>query len=325
MEDKGQINPNIQMYGRRVLTEDAAQFRRLRCFLGWYTNAQVNLGIEKLPISIKFSGAAEKGRSIQLDGYAAIMQAGASAPLSAILGVQTNFKYLSHQLRFTPTSNYNQLLEDTAREVALIYYSSERRCWLVPKLSLLLYMSQAYSSHCGFSKDRIPLVEPHSDAVEIVRRLEALGGTRIFGDGEDVFRFRQLILGLNTNLLRTVDLVKPNGSKNLYGFEFMDIIAQPGRGSCMKELNIGLAGKPWLEIANAVDAVVVCASLGDAITAADEARLRNKQCGEVPHDFDYLAAAISCLERLLERRGAALDSALELSYFRFPTTVFGIS
>lgn len=310
MEEKGQINPNIQQYGSRVLTEDATQFRRMRCFLGWCTNAQVNLGTERLPISIKYSGAAEKGRSIQLDGYAAVMQAGASAPLSAILGVQTNFKYLSHQLRFTPTSNYIQLLEDTAREVALVYDSSERRCWLVPKLSLLLHMSHAYSSHCGFPRDRIPLVEPHSDAVEIVRRLEAFGGTPIFGGGEDVFRFRQLILGLNTNLLRTVDLVKPSGSRKLYGFEFMDIISQPGRGSCMKELNIGLAGKSWLEFANTVDAVVVCASLGDAITAADEARLRNKQCAEVPHDFDYLAATISCLKRLLERRGGALDSAV---------------
>lgn len=42
----------------------------------------------------------------------------------------------------------------------------------------------------------------------------------------------------------------------------------------MKELHVEKrAGKAWIDIANEVDAVFVCAGLGDAITAADRVLL----------------------------------------------------
>lgn len=256
---EGQINPYMQEYGSRILTEDATQFEKKRCFLGWCTNAQVNLGTETLPISIKSSGGDDKETSMKLDGYATMLQAGGSAPLAATLGVQSNYKCFSHRLRFAPATNYTQLLEDTAREVTLVYVSDERRAWLVPKLSLLLHMSQAYASYRGCPRDQVPLVEPHSDAIDLVRCLERLGGTLVSGYGEDVIQFRQLMLWLNTNLLEIPGLIKQSGGRKLYGFEFMDIIAQPGRGACMKKLSLELADKAWIEIANAVDAVVVYA------------------------------------------------------------------
>jgi hypothetical protein len=307
---EGQINPYMQKYGSRILTEDATQFEKKRCFLGWCTNAQVNLGTKNLPISIKSSRGGDKETSIKLDGYAAVMQAGASAPLAANLSLQSSYKCFSHRLRFTPASNYTQLLQDTAREVTLVYDSDERRGWLVPKLSLLLHMTQAYAAYRDYPSGQVPFVEPHADAAELVTPLESLGGTPVSGFGEDVIQFRQLMLGLNTNLLEIPRLTKESGGRKLYGFELMDIIAKPGRGSCMKKLTLELAGKAWIEIANAVDAVVVCAQLGDAITAADEARTQSEQCRKVPRGRDYLAATISCLKKLVERRGGALDGEL---------------
>jgi hypothetical protein len=115
------------------------------------------------------------------------------------------------------------------------------------------------------------------------------------------------MLGLNTNLLRAIALIQDSTRKKLYGFEFMDIITQPGRGSCMKELKTNLPAKDWFGIANVVDAVVVCANLGDAITAVDRASTQSKQCNKVPCGSDYLTATICCLKRLVERRGGALD------------------
>lgn len=82
------------------------------------------------------------------------------------------------------------------------------------------------------------------------------------------------MLGLNVNLLKTRISVRQSGGRTLYGFEFTDIIASPERGSCMKELHVEKrAGKAWIDIANEVDAVFVCAGLGDAITAADRVLL----------------------------------------------------
>jgi hypothetical protein len=304
----GQINPYTLEYGSRMLTENATQFKKMRCFLGWCTNAQVNLGSRTLSTTITYSGGSDKGNSIQLDGFSATVQAGASAPLSAILGLQSNFKYVSHRLQFTPSSSYSQLLQDTAREVAMIYDAAQRRCWVVPKLSLLLHMSQVYASQCvDVPDDQVPSVAPHSNGLDLVRGLETSGETRILGDGRDAFRFRHLMLGLNTNLLGAIALIQDSTRKKLYGFEFMDIITQPGRGSCMKELKTDLAAKDWFDIANVVDAVVVCANLGDAITVADRATTQSKQCNKVPCGSDYLTATICCLKRLIERKGGVLD------------------
>jgi hypothetical protein len=310
--EKGQINPYLQEYGSRIMTENTSQFTKMRCFLGWCEDARVNLGTERLTPSIKSSGADNKKRTTSLDGFATTMQAGLPSPVQALFGLQANFRVVSHRLRFPPPENYAQLLEETARETALIYDSSERRGWLVPKLSLLLHMGQAYATRCGWPKGRVPLVGPHSDAATLITHLEPLGETAVGGHGKGAFLFRHLLLGLNTNLLKTRVSVRQSGGKNLYGYELTDIITNPGRGSCMKEIRLGKQGsKAWIDIANEVDALVVCAGLGDAITAADEARTRNKQCSRVPPARDYLAATINCLKILVESRGGALEGDLQ--------------
>lgn len=123
----------------------------------------------------------------------------------------------------------------------------------------------------------------------------------------------QLMCGLNTNLLRTVRTVrtvKPSGSRRLYGFEYRELIDEPGRGSCMKELDLGLSSKVWIEIANTADVVLVCAGLGDAITATDKPVKWNQQCGKVPQGQDYLTATTSCLKAIFERKSGALNNTL---------------
>ncbi|KAL4886825.1 hypothetical protein BJY04DRAFT_42324 [Aspergillus karnatakaensis] len=286
--EEGQINPYLQVYGSRILTGDANQFKRKRCFLGWCADAQINLGTNKLPTSVGYTKGKYKHTSLVKTGYAALAQTGASAPLSAVLGLQTNYTYCSHKLRFDPTSNYHRLLTNAAREVALIYDSSERRAWLVPKLGLLLHMSLAYTAYCGCPNDRVPLVEPYTDGLALTKLLNGMGKNPVLGDGNTAFQFQQLLLGLNINLLRAKDAGKPSVDGKLYGFEFKDIIMQPGAGSCMKKLDLDSSSKAWISLANEVDALLVCSGLGDAITAADDGRVKNGQCHKMPQSHDYL-------------------------------------
>lgn len=165
-----QINPYIQGYKSRVLTNDISQFKKMRCFLGWGTHADVNLGTKELPKSIKYSGGANRGKSLQLDVFSTLFQAGASAPFSAVGTVQANSSYHDYGLNFPPHKQYEKLPQGTAREVALVYDSGEQRCWLVPKLSLLLHMSQAYASYCGSNPTHgVPYVGPHSEATLLAR------------------------------------------------------------------------------------------------------------------------------------------------------------
>lgn len=80
----------------------------------------------------------------------------------------------------------------------------------------------------------------------------------------------------------------------------------------MKELHVGkCAGKASINIANEVDAVLVCAGLGDAVTAANEARTRSNQCSRVSQDYDYLASIINCLKILVKNRGEVLEGDLQ--------------
>jgi hypothetical protein len=307
--DNRQINPYMLDLGERVLTADPSQFKTMRCFLGWCEAAQINLGTKQLPATVKYSGSRNHGESLQLDGYSILAQVGASAPLSVVLGLQTNFKYTSHRRQFTPLGNYCKLLQDTSRELAIIYDAAQRRSWLVPKLSLLLHMSHAYALACaGIPDDRVPYVEPHGDASEVIKVLEPLGDTLVYGGKTDKFLFRELMLGLNTNLLRTVASIRKSGGKRLYGFEFMDVVTEPGRGTCMKKLDLLSLGKNWLEIVNVVDAVVVCSELGEAITAVEGNGRKSTSCNMLPKHLDYLAAILPCLARLAEREGGELSA-----------------
>ncbi|PVH95406.1 hypothetical protein DM02DRAFT_690192 [Periconia macrospinosa] len=245
---------------------------------------------------------------MQLDGYSILAQVGASAPLSAVLGLQTNFKYASHRRQFTPLSNYCKLLQDTARELAIVYDAAQRRSWLVPKLSLLLHMSHAYTLACtGIPDDRVPYVDPHSDASEVIKVLEPLGDTSVCGENTDKFLFRELMLGLNTNLLKTVASIRKSSGKTLYGFEFMDVVTEPGRGTYIKKLGVLSPAKNWLEIVKAVDAVVVCSELGEAITAVEGNGRKSTSCNMLPKNLDYLAATLPCLARLVDREGGELS------------------
>jgi len=307
--NNGQINPYVLDLGERVLTEDPYQFKAMRCFLGWCEAAQINLGTNQLPATVKYSSGRNHRKSLQLEGYSMLAQVGASAPLTAVLGLQTNFKYASHRCQFTPLGNYCKLLQDTSRELAIVYDAARRRSWLVPKLSLLLHMSHAYTLACaGVPDDRVPYVEPHADAVEVINVLEPLGDTLVYGGQTDTFLFRELMLGLNTNLLKTVASIKKSSGKSLYGFEFMDVVTEPGRGTCIKKLDILSLGQNWLEIVNAVDAVVVCSELGGAITAVKGSGRKSTECNILPKDLDYLAATLPCLARLVEREGGELST-----------------
>jgi hypothetical protein len=76
----------------------------------------------------------------------------------------------------------------------------------------------------------------------------------------------------------------------------------------MKKLDILSLGKRWLDIVNAVDAVVVCSDLGEAITAVEGSGRNSIECNTLPRDLDYLAATLRCLARLAGRGGGGLST-----------------
>lgn len=317
------FNPYKAGLGRcdRFLTRDLEQFRSMRCFLGWCASAQLNLGTRHLPALVQYSGARETSKSAALDGVQTLFQLGLNpaGPLSATLGVQANYRFISHRRCFTPFGGYCSLLRETAAKTVALYDAAKRRAWLVPMLSLLLHMAHAYvlNSVDGHA-DEVPLVDAHADATELIAVLEPLGERPILGHSngttstapDHVLLLRQLLLGLRTNLLSTTELTKPSTPRTLHGFEFMDVVTAPDRGACMKTLELSSAGQAWFPIVNAADAVVICANIGEVITPAASAMPRRSgKCDNLREGSDYLAVTVLCLNRIARRRGSELPLA----------------
>lgn len=151
--------------------------------------------------------------------------------------------FLSHRLTFSPASVYSKMLFDGSKQVVLISNVTARHSSLVPKLSLILHMARAWVIENGIPEstpsDPIPFADPHDDGIAVIKALECHGDIAVCGHGFDSFRLLSLLLGLNINLLASVSLSERSKRKALYGFEFMDIVSEPGRGAFMKKIKIG--------------------------------------------------------------------------------------
>lgn len=304
--DNGQINPYQIQFEHRLRTGHGTQsFRTMRCFLGWCEVAQINLGTTDLPTGVGYSTGRSIPRSIELDGFSPLAQVGGGGIATATVGLQVNYKFTSHTVQFSVVRDYASLITNTARQLAILYDSWEKRCWLVPKLSLLVHMSRVYISQDGLrAGGPIPAIDGHQDSEDILQVVADLGEKIISSAGGEDFTFRQLMKYLNLNLVAARYATKNSGGGSLHGFEFMEIISPHGTASNMKQLNLNHADT-WLSIVNGVDSIIVGSKMGNVITPRGPGR-PNAICNVLPPDHDYLAATVPCLRRLVSRTGGDL-------------------
>lgn len=311
VSEDNQINPYALNCSPQAVVADFQQFRNMRCFVGWCESAHIYLGTKQLSAAVKYSGAKEKERTLHLTGISAGGQAVTAAPFQAGFVGHINYSFKANRIHFTPTNNFAHMLGNTSKQLAIVYDRGERRSWLVPKLSLLLHMCHAWVSDQGFHQDPIPFVNPHYNGDAVVDVLKDAGETVVCGQGQDLLKLRRLLLGLNINLLTSINVIEKSNSKSIYGFEFMDVVTEPGQGGCMKEIPIIKEGRSWLTIANHVDAVVICSGVGEVITPAQLQDRRCTKCNFLPKGMDYLAAPLTCLGQLAKRRGVELEPLLQ--------------
>lgn len=311
----GLIDPFTCDLGKRLRTEDHQQFRTMRCFLGWCEAAVINLGTKGLPAKVKYARGVTKSQSPYMDALTVSTQLGVGkpSPVTLTAAIQAQFKMNSHKVQFTRNGGYLALLHDTAVQTALIYDSARKRGWVVPKLSLLVHMSQAYVLKTRNPAARVPFVERHVDALSLIGLLERHGNDAVLSGETHELLFCQLLLRLNEDLCKTVKVRKASSRKTLYGLEMMDVARPPDREVSMRSLKLSSSGKRWIKLANIIDAVVVCSHIGEVITAipsnntVSSSHRQNHQCNSLPENRDYLAATISCLRQLEEEQESDSD------------------
>jgi hypothetical protein len=311
--ESGQINPYKLRTAGTALVQDCDQFKSMRCFVGWCETAHINLGTKNLTTKVKYSGGRIQKRTLRWNGISASAQVASATPLQAGLIGQANFAFVSNRLTFTPASVYSKLLKGTAKELAVIVDVEERRSWLVPKLSLLLHMSHVWVQDGIYGSsgdiDPIPYIDPHHDGGAVEKALKDFGDVTVCGRDQDSLKLRTLLLGLNINLLSSTEVNEESDNKNVFGFDFMDLVTEPGKGGFMKKIPIKASGRNWLGLIKNVDAIVVCSGIGQVITAADYWKC--DRCRSLPIGLDYLAAPLSCLGLLTRRNGGELKDITE--------------
>ena len=125
-------------------------------------------------------------------------------------------------------------------------------------------------------------------------------------------------MGFNINLLQCIQTTEEARRQTLYGFDIMDVVTEPGRGSCMRGARLGSSGKAWLPLASLVDAIVMCAGIGDVICKHPSDG--DEQCSTLPEGRDCLGIPLSCLRTLMWRNGKAMPNMLHR-----PESTFDVS
>jgi hypothetical protein len=300
----GQINPYMLATKSTCSSLDVEDFKEMTCYVGWCELVHIRLGTEELPARVEYTSLREKKKTLHWNGVTIGGQLLNATPLQAGITAQANFSFVSNRLNFSPTSGFAKLLRDASKQLAIILDAKNRCSWLVPKISLLLHMAHSWVDD---AMDPIPFAKPHLNGEEVMHVLSSSGDIRLCGDGPDEYKLRDLMLGLNINLLQSIAHQERSEGKSIYGFEFMDIVREPGKGGFMKKLSVKAEGKNWIDIINEVDAVVVCSGIGQVIAPADDKDRKCPKCNVPPPGHDYLAAPLSCLELLVQRKGGRME------------------
>lgn len=303
----GQINPHLLTTNSTCSSFDVDDFEKMTCYVGWCDVVHIRLGTRDLLDRVEYTGLRDKKKTLHWNGVTIGGQLLNAAPLQAGITAQANFSFVSNRLAFTPTTGFVKLLRDTSKQLAIILDAKDRCSWLVPKISLLLHMAHSWLDDAA---DPIPFAEPHLNGEEVMRVLSSSGDIRLCGEGQDEYKLRTLMLGLNINLLQSIAHQERSEGRNIHGFEFMDIVREPGKGGFMKTLSVKVEGKNWIDIINEVDAVVVCSGVGQVIAPANDEDRKCPKCNVPPPGHDYLAAPLSCLELLVQRKGGRMEDLL---------------
>lgn len=308
---KSRLNP-FELQSTRsnwVKETDWKAFKDLKCFIGWCRSAHINLGTSILTDQVRWSNEESQKRTLRWSGISVGAQAVTSSPLQLGLVGQMTFTFVHNKIMFAPSTVFAKMLKDTSKEVAIVVDCSDRRAWLVPKLSLLLHMSHVWVRRHEIDPNPIPYADAHHVGGSVERILRDCGDIALSGQGEDCLRLRQLLLGLNINLIESRQYTEGATRKKLFGFEFMDVVCEPPHGGLMKRAISKSGGSSWYGLSDLADAVVFCAGLGDAITAGKGGNGECMKCKTLPTNSYYLAASLSCLNELITRQGNVLACA----------------
>lgn len=289
-------------------TRDLDLLKSQKCILGWWNEADVMLGTPSLHNDVQF-GKRDSIRkwTSHVKGTNSTVQLGAPGMIPINVSTTITSERVSNIQRFDPATLYLAALDRASLETALIYDTSSHQAWLVQKLSLLLHMCHSYiMTYQDPSTDPIPFVQPSPNPSKDIKSiLQDAAEIPIAVGSNVIYPLSALLVSLNSSLVNstlTEESVPQSFFRKtrLLARQYMDIIEQPSRGSGLTVANAQDYFPAWKDLIEAVDSVLICANLGQAIQPK---ALASCPCNNIPTGRSLLVAHSWCLERILARRG----------------------
>lgn len=294
----------LKAYSIEELRKDVA-------LLGWRcSEVQVLLGTKQLVDEnrIGISNSPSLDHGFQLDAVNIGANVGVNIKGFTLQFTGTAiFKRVDRFISYTTTTNFANLLDRGCIESAILYDTTAKRAWLVPKLSVLLHMAHVYVKYYDTKAD-LPYAEACWDGGEAaVAAISNQGGRRMSCRG-DVANQELLqtyltdVWAYHMAAKQILDKTKARRGK-IFGFDFMDMAIKRSP-SHLREVDIsGDSSGNWHYLCRTKFCwVIFCRDLGGAIQPVMTADCRCKKTSLV-EQHDYLGTTTKCLQKLAEIAG----------------------
>jgi hypothetical protein len=281
-----------------------------KAFLGWCQVSKINLSMTELDPNIPSSTVQEVGRKLEWDSVSLATSIGLHAGLANIApSLSGTWKVKKNSYSHTRESNFGKIISEAKKDPLLLFDTSNRRGWLVPKLCAILYMAHVYLRDARLQPPFLKAL-PHWDGGEEAYNVFLHNGSEPMDpkqnclEKDNAFLLRNFVEDRWLYMVFAGEELKPRGSTNsLEGLNLKDI-ALSKSGTHLLQQKLNNSDHSWDKFLGRIDMVLFCGAVGEVIAPSPETQ--PCQCFGVPKGKDCLAASLECLQRLA---GGAPNSA----------------
>jgi len=283
--------------------------KSMTCFLGWASHANIMLGTEEL---VEREAKMRSCRNLELgkahwekEQLQLGFQVSVGVTVADLIGqTARTWKWTKDTIERTPSSEYQQALNEARRKTCLLIDSQSKQAWLVPLLSVLFHLCHRYYQiNRRLTSDEqtpLPYIQPTADGEEAV--FDAIGHQHDLKVGSV-----HLSALFHTLYLNLIQYPRLNCADYVYANDLMDVVENTrsyprkvpltGNGYCWPDL---------LPFAEASHAVAVCANIGQVLQVQQSLGDPLCQCKgsllcyQLPQGRSYFAAHVASLNRLCD-------------------------
>lgn len=272
-------------------TLDLELLKSAPAVVGWSPEASLMLGTSFPPDST-WSPPHGSTRTWQVSQFN--LQLAVQIPQHLSLTGSAVISRLENRTRLDTPTNYIQVLHKSRLKPIILYDVEAKRAWLVPLVSLLHYMTFAYSVFIG--NHQVPQAEVSLGGESSLNVLMNNGGQVLSASDTTSLTIQGLILGYVANLCKITPKAIRGG--RLIGHQLMDLIH--GAESTRSE-TISLRPRPnWTPLLKEIPCLLG-AGFGDIITSSRAAE--STSCNNLLVNQNFLASTVDTINKISLQRG----------------------